>query len=66
MFEGGGLVIAKLQPAGQIHLARLVSFLNHTTINLGMEVARKRGGGRGPRIPGGGPDHEGQQHRTMQ
>jgi hypothetical protein len=63
--RGGGLVIAKLQPAGQIHLAPLVSLLNHTTINLGVEVACKRGGGCGPCIPGGGPDHGGQRQRTM-
>jgi hypothetical protein len=56
----GGLAIAKLQPAGQIHLACPVSLLNHTTINLGMEVARKRASGRGNREPGGGPDHGGQ------
>jgi hypothetical protein len=55
--SGGGLVIAKLRPAGQIYLARPVSLLNHTTINLGVEVARKHGGGRGPRVPGGGPGH---------
>jgi hypothetical protein len=63
---GGGLVIAKLQPASQIHLARPVSLLNHTTINLVMEVSHKRGGSCGPRVPGGGPDHGGQQQRTMQ
>ncbi len=34
--------------------------VNHTTINLGMEVARKRGGGHGTCKSGGGPDHGGQ------
>jgi hypothetical protein len=56
---GGGLAIAKSRPAGQILLARPVSLLNHTTINLGMEVTRKRGGGCGTHEPGGGPDHGG-------
>jgi hypothetical protein len=58
---GGGLAIAKLRPAGQILLAHTVSLLNHTTINLGMEVARKRGGGCGTCEPGGGPDHGGKE-----
>jgi hypothetical protein len=57
---GGGLAIAKSQAAGQIHLAHPISLLNHTTINLGMEVPCKRSGGCGPHIPGGGLDHGGQ------
>jgi hypothetical protein len=36
MFEGWELVMTKLQPAGQSHLARPVSLLNHTTINFGV------------------------------
>ncbi len=60
VFFGGGLAVAKSQPAGQILLARPVSLLNHTTINLGMEVARKGSGGCGTRKSGGGPDQGGQ------
>ncbi len=61
MFGGGGLAIAKLQPAGQILLAHMVSLLNHTTINLGVEVARNCSGGCGTRKPGGGLDHGGKE-----
>ncbi len=57
---GGGLAIAKSQPAGKIHLACSVSLLNHTTNNPSVEVACKHGGGCGPFVPGGGPDHGGQ------
>ncbi len=35
------LALAKSQPAGQILLSCPVSLLNHTTINLGVEVAHK-------------------------
>ncbi len=45
---------------GQTHPARPVSLLNHTTINLDVEVARKCDGGHGPCVPGGGPDQGGQ------
>jgi hypothetical protein len=58
---GGGLAIAELGPAGQILLAHTVSLLNHTTINLSVEVACKRGGGCRTCKPGGGPDHGGKE-----
>jgi hypothetical protein len=53
--------MAKLQPAGQILPAHTVSLLNHTTINLGMEVAHKRSDGCSTCEPGGGPDHGGKE-----
>ncbi len=61
MFGGGGLAIAKLRPAGQILLAHMVSLFNHTTINLGVEVAHKCGSGCGTCKHGGGPDHGGKE-----